>query len=203
LKDRRVILIMASFFLYGIRDGVFSYYLNLMVYQMAQGGGTMILGFNITGRALACMGVYWLLSAKLTREQGLKGMVIFALGWPAVIALLHFVYNPVSVFIFSAADMGVQHLVYNGMQVTSYDLSDKMTNEAGASRRIEVIGTRNAVLCAGRIIGCLLFLMIPAAAAYPVWALTGLAVLAAPGVLFARRAHTLVHGKANGNGPAV
>jgi hypothetical protein len=171
---------------------------------MASGGsGTLLLGFNITGRGLACMGVYWLLSAKLTREQGLKGMMLFGLGWPAVIILLHFLYNPVSVFLFSAADMGVQHLVYNGMQVTSYDLSDKMSQEAGgASRRIEVIGTRNGVLCFGRIVGCLLFLMIPAAGSYPVWALLGLAVLAAPGVLFARRAHTLVHGRGGSDGKA-
>jgi len=193
-RDRRILFILVSFIFYGIRDGVFSYYLNLMIYQMASGGGgTLILGFNITGRSLVCMGVYWLLSAKLTREQGLAGMVVFALAWPAVVATLHFWHTPMSVFLFSAADMGVQHLVYNGMQVTSYDLSDALSREAGgASRRIEVIGARNALLCFGRVIGCALFLMIPAAGAYPVWALTGLSVLAAPGALFAQRTHALI-----------
>ena len=181
---------MIGFFFYGIRDGVFSYYLNLLIYQLASGsGGTMILGFNITGRALVTMGVFFLLSSRITRRQGVAAMVGFAVAWPLLISGLYFWYNPLSVFLFSIADAGAQALVYNAMQVTSYQLCDKLSQDAETSRRVEIIGARNTVLCLGRIVGCLLFILVPAAAAYPIWALAGLSALAAPGTLFVRKAY--------------
>jgi YQGE family putative transporter len=202
LKERRTRLIMAGFLLYGFRDGVFSYYISLLIYQMASGGGgtgtgTLLLGFNITARALVSMAVYWGLNAKLTRKQGLTGMVVLAIGWPAAVLALHGWYGPVALFIFSAADIGAQSMIYNGMQVTSYRLGDTLSEEAGSNRNVEAIGVRNAAACFGRVAGCSLFLLIPAATLYPLWALTALTALAAPGALLVRRGYTLLERKDN------
>ena len=194
---KRNFLILIVYFFYGIRDGVFSYYLNLIVFGLSSSGyGTMILGFNMTGRALMSMLMYFLLSAKLTRRQSISIMTALAFIWPFVISLLHFNYYPAAVFLFTIADAAVQIFLYNGMLTTNMELCDLLSGESGGvSRRAEVVGVYHVLLCSGRMVSCLLFLLIPAAQAYPVWALAGLMALTVPGVICLRMGRRMMAGK--------
>jgi YQGE family putative transporter len=180
-KDRAVRSVALMAATYGLRDGIYIFYMNILIYDMVK--SEMAIGLNVAVRSIVAM-LAWLALARfvpperrqlafaVTLAAGLGASVLF---WavPAAAVLM-------TIYI---ADMLFQVVSYNALQFAGYELADHLAGD-GQNHRPEAIGLRIFSLNIGRCVGIAVFLLLPSVSG-AVWPLILLNALALPGALFA------------------
>ncbi|MDR0248218.1 MAG: MFS transporter [Oscillospiraceae bacterium] len=182
IKDRAIASMVLMAVFYGLRDGIYLYYLNILIYTLAR--NEMAVGLGIAARSVVAM-LAWLLLARFLPPSR-RTASYFAAGLAGLFAsaLLRAVPALFVVLAVYVADMVFQVVSYNALQFAAYDTADYLSR-SGENRRPDVIALRIFALNIGRCAGIAVFLLLPITGA-AVWPLILLNALSLPGVLFAR-----------------
>lgn len=159
LRDKLVSKMALAHVFYGIREGLFSYYLNLLIFTATS--SELIIGFNTTGRSVLVMITYTLIAKYNTPE--VRRWAIIGSGLLAVLTAggVTLYFTTFTIIALSLIDAVLQSYNLNMFQLVTYGLSDHLTKKSGTDRRIEVISLRSLTLNIGRVFGILLFLIMP------------------------------------------
>ncbi len=179
-----------SHFFYGIRDGLFLYYLNLLIFTTTS--NELIIGLNTTGRGILIMIVYTLI-AKYNNDFLRKWASLFIGLFMIVLTLgTTLVYSAVTIILLSLIEAGLQ--IYNGnaLQYCSYTVADYLNKKDGQTYNAGVLGIRAMGLNYGRVAGMLLFILMPPDFGSPALIMLILSVLSLPASYFIARIETIL-----------
>ncbi|MCL2081225.1 MAG: hypothetical protein FWH16_03890 [Oscillospiraceae bacterium] len=178
LRDRLVSGLLLAHIFYGVREGLFMYYLNLLVFRTT--ASEFVMGINTTGRGILIMVTYMLIARYNTprvRRFAVIGAGLIALLLSGGAALY---FTAFTVIALSLLDAVLQSYNLNTFQLVTYHVCDHLTKKSGVERRSEVVTLRSMVLNAGRVIGIALFLMVPPDLGSPALMLFVLSLIALP-----------------------
>lgn len=144
--------------LYGARDGVYMYFLNILVYSMT--ANELIIGFNITGRGVLSMAVFYFAGRIRKPRMRLAMLLLSCVLQPILSAGLFVWYTAAVVILINVLDAGVASLFNNSWNYISYEMADFVSGD-GEDRLIEALSMRNAAFNIGRALGVFLFLLAP------------------------------------------
>jgi YQGE family putative transporter len=178
LSDKLVNKMCWSHLFYGIRDGLFMYYLNLLIFTAT--ASEFIIGINTTGRSILVMLTFALITKYNTPK--VKRFAIISAG---ILALMFtggvtLVFTTLTIIALSLLDAVLQSYNLNMLQLATYHVSDHLTKSSGTDRRNEIITLRSLTLNIGRVIGMTLFIITPPDLGSPALMLLILSVLALP-----------------------
>lgn len=189
LPDKPVLLTMLGYMVYGVRDGVYMYYLNILIYSITP--NEFIVGMSTTGRGVLAIIAYFFLGHIKKPETRVAVMVLMCVLSPILSGGLFVWYSFASIILLNVLDSGVQAALYNGMQYISYEMSDYVSRD-GQERRMEALAVRNAFLNVGHVAGMVIFLLAPVGQTYVVPALLILNLLALPAGFLLKKATRLM-----------
>jgi YQGE family putative transporter len=178
LRDKLVAKMCWSHLFYGIRDGLFMYYLNLLIFSTT--ANEFIIGVNTTGRSILVMITFALIAKYNTpkiRRFAIIGAGVLALLFTGGVTLF---FTTLTIIGLSLLDAVLQSYNLNMFQLATYNVSDRLTKKSGIDRRNEVITLRSLLLNIGRTIGLALFLVVPSDFGSPALMLFILSALALP-----------------------
>ncbi len=142
----------------GIRDGVYLYYLNVLIFSLT--GDELIIGLSIAGKCAIAMLVFFLIARKLNYRKRIMFMLFFALAELFVTAGLLLWQTAAAVILYSILDNGFQVIIQNSTQYTSYNLCDHLSKDC--ERRFETLAIRSQLVNLGRVIGLLIYILLRA-----------------------------------------
>jgi len=187
--SKPVLYTMLGYTVYGIREGVYLYYLNIMVFSMT--GSEFLVGLGTAGRGIMAMLAY-IVVGRIRRMRGQVVMMLSAAVATPLVALgLLSWQDALYVMIVNILDAGLQSLCVGGMWRLTYRMSECFTVN-GVTRNNEAIAIRNMFLNLGRISGIAAFVFIPWAGANTLYALVALNVFVPISMLFMARAERLM-----------
>jgi len=184
LRDKLVSKMGLAHMFYGIRDGLFMYYLNLLIFSAT--ASEFIIGINTTGRGILVILTFTLIAKYNTpkvRRFAIIGAGILALLFTGGVTLI---YTTLTIIALSLLDAILQSYNLNMLQLATYHVSDHLTQKSGTDRRNEIITLRSLLLNIGRVIGMVLFLVVPPDLGSPALMLLILSILALPASFIVR-----------------
>lgn len=159
LRNKLVSKMALAHIFYGIREGLFMYYLNLLIFSTTS--SELVIGINTTGRSVLVMLTYTLLAKYNTpnvRRWAILGSGLIAVLLTGGVSLY---FTTVTIIGLSLLDAILQSYNLNMFQLVTYSVSDELSQKSGTDRRSEVITLRSSMLNVGRVIGMILFLVLP------------------------------------------
>ncbi len=190
LPEKPVLLTLLGYMVYGIRDGVYMYYLNILIYSITP--NEFIVGMSTTGRGVLAIIAYFFLGHIKKPQTRVAAMIAMCVLSPLLTGGLFVWYSFVSIIALNVLDSGVQAVLYNGMQYISYEMSDYVSRD-GQGRQMEALAMRNAFLNVGHVAGMVVFLLAPVGDQYIVPALIALNLLALPAGFLLKKATQLMN----------
>ncbi len=172
---------------YGLRDGIFLYYLNVLLFS--QTSDELVVGLATTARSVVALLVFQLVIRRLTPRHRLSGMLLCSLLSLGLSAGLLVSLSVVTVLLVTVLDAAFVVFNNNTIQYSSYEISDYLARE-GPGRGEAVLGLRNFSLNVGRAIGLIVMLLVPSLGGGSPLILVALNAAALPAALLLRRADT-------------
>lgn len=171
-------------FFYGLRDGVYMYFINILIFEMIS--SELILGLSITGRSILVIITFILIGKFLTRQR--RSSLNFAtLGFALALSCALLALRTAWVLIaLSVLDAVTQAIIHNSMQLCAYETADILSKN-GVSLRDETIAMRNSSLNFGRLFGVIFFIIVSSmSSTVEVWPLVALNAMALPAAFLMR-----------------
>ena len=159
LFKRAGLRIMAAMeFSRGLRDGVFGFFLNLVLFEIVN--SESLVGVNSFLAGLASILAAWLYGRMITDRNKGRLTVISVSVLMAFFPILYFAIGPATVILFSVANAFFAMFINNSVMNNSFDALGQ--NEQTRSVMSELIGIREAALVSGRISGIVIMALFPA-----------------------------------------
>jgi len=151
-------IMLALEFARGLRDGVFAFFLNIVLFEIVS--SESLVGFNSFLAGVASIVAAWLYGKVITvRNRGqVAGLCVTAL--MLFCAMLLFVLNPLTIILFSLVNTFLAMFINNSAMNNSFDVFG--FNDETRSMMTELIGFREIALVAGRVGGIVVVSLFPA-----------------------------------------
>ena len=176
-------------FFFGIRDGMFMFYLNLLIFTTTS--NEFIMGMNNTLRSVIVIALYAVIARHNTSKIRRGGVWVAGLAAVCITLGVSLWFSAFTVIALSLTDAAMQSFQNNTMQYASYSVSDYLSEKSGTERRNEVIAMRSSALNAGRVVGIAVSLLLPAGFGSPATVLLILSALSLPAAFFLSRIEKL------------
>ena len=159
LFKRTGLRVMAAMeFSRGLRDGVFGFFLNLVLFEIVN--SESLVGLNSFLAGLVSILAAWLYGRIITDRNKGRLTAISVSVLTAFFPVLFFAIGPATVILFSIANAFFAMFINNSVMNNSFDVL--VQNEQTRSAMPELIGIREAALVLGRISGIMIMALFPA-----------------------------------------
>jgi YQGE family putative transporter len=158
LREKPVYMNVLGSIVYGVREGVFSYFLNILIFSVTS--NELIIGLNTTGRGVLAMVAYYFLGKIRSRKTRAVMMVASCILMPVLTVGLFAWYTAACMIIVNILDGWVLSVFGNSLNYVAYEMSDCVSRD-GQDRFFESISIRNISLNIGRIVSITAFLLVP------------------------------------------
>lgn len=151
---------MLGEFLRGLRDGVYAFYLNILIFSMTS--NELVLGLTTTCKGAAAILIFYLLGRRnLDGPARVRLMLAAALLSLCVTGSLFFWYSAAAVIVYSVLDNGAQLVINNYANYIGYNIASYASRKCGDCR-MENAALRLISLELGRTAGIFVSFLIPA-----------------------------------------
>lgn len=169
-------------FFKGIREGAFSFFLNVLLFKIVQSEG--LVGLNTTLVGVTSM-ISCIVAGKIMRPNNrMKLMLLGTTILTSLACILFFQLNTITILMLSIANSFLGFFVVNPTTTTMYTVLELVPN--ANELKTELISTSECYKNFGRILGVLLIMVLPQTNFYYVLSLVILTVTQYVTVLFAK-----------------
>lgn len=149
--------VMHMDFFKGIREGAFSFFLNVLLFEIVQNEG--LVGFNTFLIGLVSMASSIVAGKVMRPHNRLKFMLVSTTVMTIIVSILFVNLSAITILMLSVCNAFFSIFLVNPTTTTLYTVLDKVAGAKTIST--EVIGTTECYKNAGRIVGILLILFLP------------------------------------------
>ena len=177
----RVSGVFSTNILYGIREGVYSYFFNLLIFSRID--SEFVLGLNVTARCALAILTFIVMGKVLTYKRRIRWNFYVLGAGVALSSLLLISAHAAIIMTVYILDAVYVTYVGNSLQFCTYEAADSISSP-GESKRDVVMSVRNASLNLGRVLGIIGLLLVlnfsgDTLAVWPIVALNAIAALSA------------------------
>jgi YQGE family putative transporter len=166
--------LMLGGLVFGIRDGVFMYFLNILIYSFTV--NEFVIGLNITARGILSMVAFYLGGKIRTNRMRSAVLLVTCALLPVLVSGIYVWYTVACLIIVNILDAGLSSIFYSSYNYITYEVSEYSSMD-GHNRMTETISMRIASLNFGRVIGLIIFLSFTVQTEYIILMLLALNVL--------------------------
>ena len=159
MKSKVLRMISYAELLRGARDGVFLFYLNILIYSMTS--NEFVIALSITARGLSLMLIFALIGRRFTQKSRNTALIVCGLLAAALPAGLYMWFTWLSVIIYSVIDFAVYNLAVNSASYICYAAGETFSGADKSGSSDDVSAMRCFALNVGRVLGTLVLLAFP------------------------------------------
>jgi predicted MFS family arabinose efflux permease len=161
VREPVVRYMLLTIFFFGLREALFAFYLNILVFELA-GGSELAVGVTTTLKGVGAMLMFLFIGKLLTPKMRTDGPLYIYLMMLAVCSALLLFTNMWMVAAVSVLDAVCMGFIGNSTQFSSYEVMDHFQRRCPEhDLRLEMVPVRNAALSFGRVAGMALFFLLP------------------------------------------
>ncbi len=169
----------------GARDGVFFYYLNVLIFSMTS--NELVTGLSASARALMGIATFFVIRKCSSNSAKVRMYMVGTIGFFLATTVLFGIYNITAVVLYYIFLIIFSTLDTNGDTCVTFMIAESISTSS-RSRRLETIAFRNCLFNFGRAISLVIYVLIPPDEKYIVPMLFFFATIGLPSCFFARRA---------------
>lgn len=160
-------------FIKGIRAGTFSFYLNLLLFDLVR--SEALVGINTLLVGLASILAYWVLGRRVRPENRLRYIAVGISTLLCCTLVLFWRLDAVTIMLLSVINSYFSCYILNTQNSIYYAAVQKAC--AGRSQQLELMGVKSFFLDYGRVLGIFIVMLLPQSRLGSVWSMVILTVL--------------------------